>query len=64
MEALHFGIYREVDELWTVHLAFKGELPDFKSLDGVVITGSSSSAYEQHIPWINQLMNWIREAYE
>ncbi|NOZ33145.1 MAG: type 1 glutamine amidotransferase [Alphaproteobacteria bacterium] len=38
-------------------------LPDVKSLEAIIITGSASSAYDE-TPWIDELRRFIQSAYE
>ncbi|CDO56982.1 similar to Saccharomyces cerevisiae YLR126C Putative glutamine amidotransferase [Geotrichum candidum] len=38
------------------------DLPPLRDVDAILITGSRSNAYDTHIPWINQLADYIKDA--
>ena len=50
-------------EFETVRLTDGQPLPDPASLDAVLITGSSAGVYDNHLPWMEPLRNFIRGAY-
>ncbi|CAK78682.1 unnamed protein product (macronuclear) [Paramecium tetraurelia] len=62
MEALHLGIYKEVNEDWEVYLAIENQYPDLENLEGIVITGSTSTAFDMSENWKEPLVNFLREA--
>ena len=66
---------REVDASLTVYNANEGDIPPpiggpngstnadaLSSLDGVIISGSQSSVYDSHRPWIQALSRWVEGA--
>jgi len=67
---------REVDASLTVYEANEGEIPPpigdpspiqtddgpIQSFDGVIISGSQSSVYDDHRPWIRRLSQWTEGA--
>lgn len=67
---------REVDASLTVYNANEGVLPPpigdptpiqtdagpIQSFDGVIISGSQSSVYDEHRPWIQELSRWVEGA--
>lgn len=67
---------REVDATLTVYNANQGEIPPplgdsepiettegtIQSFDGVIISGSQSSVYDDHRPWIQTLSRWVEGA--
>ena len=67
---------REVDAPLTVYNANEGEMPPpigdpspiqtptgpIQSFDGVIISGSQSSVYDDHRPWIQELSRWVEGA--
>jgi len=67
---------REVDASLTVYNANQGEMPPpignpspiqteegpIHSFDGVIISGSQSSVYDDHRPWIRELSQWVEGA--
>lgn len=67
---------REVDASLTVYDANEGEIPPpigdpepiqtdegpIQSFDGVIISGSQSSVYDDHRPWIQTLSRWTEGA--
>jgi len=67
---------REVDAALTVYNANEGEMPPpigdpspiqteegpIQSFDGVIISGSQSSVYDDHRPWIRTLSRWTEGA--
>jgi GMP synthase (glutamine-hydrolysing) len=67
---------REVDATLTVYEANEGEIPPpigdpspiqtdegpIQSFDGVIISGSQSSVYDDHRPWIRRLSQWAEGA--
>ncbi|CAD8054215.1 unnamed protein product [Paramecium sonneborni] len=62
MEAMHLGIYKEEDENWEVYLVIEHKFPKLQGLDGIVITGSSSAAYDLSEDWKEPLFQFLREA--
>lgn len=47
--------------------ALDGGVPNFPPLeevDAILITGSRSNAYDTHIPWINHLTDYVKQALE
>ena len=54
---------RELDADLAEFDATDGELPPDFDYDGVVVTGSAASVYEDE-PWIEALVEWVREAYD
>jgi len=59
MHALHYPIYKKHGEQWTFYKAFKGDFPtdeELKKFKGVLIPGSSCSAY-----WD---LEWYKELFE
>ncbi|CAD8140311.1 unnamed protein product [Paramecium octaurelia] len=62
MEAMHFGIYKEENEDWEVYLVIENKFPDLQGLDGIIITGSSSAAYDLSEEWKEPLFQFLREA--
>ncbi|CAK72664.1 unnamed protein product (macronuclear) [Paramecium tetraurelia] len=62
MEAMHLGIYKEEDENWEVYLVMEHKFPNLQGLDGIVITGSSSAAYDLSEDWKQPLFEFLREA--
>ncbi|CAD8145998.1 unnamed protein product [Paramecium pentaurelia] len=62
MEAMHFGIYKEEDENWEVYLVIENKFPDLQGLDGIILTGSSSAAYDISEDWKEPLFNFLRKA--
>lgn len=67
---------REVDASLTIYDANEGEMPppigdpspiatetgSIQSFDGVIISGSQSSVYDDHRPWIQELSRWVEGA--
>lgn len=67
---------REVDASLTIYNANEGEMPPpigdptpiqtgdgaIQSFDGVIISGSQSSVYDDHRPWIEELSRWTEGA--
>ncbi len=67
---------REVDAPLTIYDANEGDLPPaigkpgpiqtatgpIQSFDGVIISGSQSSVYDDHRPWIQTLSRWVEGA--
>ncbi|WP_103018979.1 type 1 glutamine amidotransferase [Salinibacter altiplanensis] len=67
---------REVDASLTVYNANEGEMPPpigapapdhtdseaARSFDGAIISGSQSSVYDSHRPWIQELSRWVEGA--
>lgn len=67
---------REVDAPLTVYNANEGDMPppigdptpiqteagSIQSFDGVIISGSQSSVYDDHRPWIQELSQWVEGA--
>jgi GMP synthase (glutamine-hydrolysing) len=67
---------REVEANLTVYNANQGEMPPpigdsapiqtdagpIQSFDGVIISGSQSSVYDDHRPWIRELSRWVEGA--
>jgi GMP synthase (glutamine-hydrolysing) len=67
---------REVDADLTVYNANEGVMPPpigdpapiptdqgpIQSFDGVIISGSQSSVYDDHRPWIEELSRWVEGA--
>lgn len=67
---------REVDAALTTYEANEGEMPPpigdptpiqtddstIQSFDGVIISGSQSSVYDDHRPWIQTLSRWVEGA--
>jgi GMP synthase (glutamine-hydrolysing) len=67
---------REVDASLTIYDANDGDMPPpigdptpiqtgngaFESFDGVIISGSQSSVYDDHRPWIQELSRWTEGA--
>ncbi|CAD8044035.1 unnamed protein product [Paramecium primaurelia] len=62
MEALHLGIYKEDNEDWEVYLAIENQYPKLENLDGIIITGSTSAAYDMSENWKEPLFNFLKEA--
>ncbi|CAD8126972.1 unnamed protein product [Paramecium sonneborni] len=62
MEALHLGIYKQENEDWEIHLAIEKQFPKLEGLEGIVITGSTSSAYDVWEDWKEPLFNFLKEA--
>jgi len=61
MHALHYSVYKKHGEQWTLYKAFKGEFPtdeELKTFKGMLIPGSSCSAYADH-PWYKELFERI-----
>jgi GMP synthase-like glutamine amidotransferase len=50
-------------EFETVKLTDGQPLPDLATLDAVLITGSSAGVYDNHLPWMEPLRQFIRAAY-
>jgi GMP synthase-like glutamine amidotransferase len=38
------------------------DFPPLEDVDAILITGSRSNAYDTHIPWINQLTDYVKHA--
>ena len=67
---------REVDATLTVYNANEGVMPPplgdpapiqtdvgaIQSFDGVIVSGSQSSVYDDHRPWIQELSRWVEGA--
>jgi GMP synthase - Glutamine amidotransferase domain len=67
---------REVDASLTVYDVNEGQMPPpigatepiqtddgpLQSFDGVIISGSQSSVYDDHRPWIQELARWVEGA--
>ena len=67
---------REVDATLTIYNANEGDIPPpignpdpiqtdagpIQSFDGVIISGSQSSVYDDHRPWIETLSRWVEGA--
>ena len=67
---------REIDAALTVYEANEGEIPPpigdpspiqtddgpIQSFDGIIISGSQSSVYDEDRPWIRQLSQWTEGA--
>ncbi len=60
---------REVDASLTIYDANEGDIPPpigepdpVQSADGVIISGSQSSVYDDHRPWIQTLSRWVEGA--
>lgn len=48
-------MYKEENEKWEIYMAHKNEFPNLDNLNGLIITGSSSAAYDTNWPWIKPL---------
>lgn len=67
---------REVDASLTTYNVNEGEMPPpigdptpidtgtgtIQSFDGIIISGSQSSVYDDHRPWIQELSRWVEGA--
>lgn len=72
----HRNFTREIDAPLTVYNANEGEMPppigdpasaqteegSLQSFDGAIISGSQSSVYDDHRPWIQTLSRWTKGA--
>jgi GMP synthase (glutamine-hydrolysing) len=60
------NLIREIDAETTVYKASEGAFPppagNTAPYDGVVITGSQTSVYDDH-DWIHDLTSWVREVH-
>jgi len=62
MHSLHYPIYKKHGEHWSFYKAHLGEFPtdeEIKTFKGVIIPGSSCSAYADCWPWYKQLFEII-----
>ena len=62
-EMFHRLFARDGFTFETVQLSAGMSLPDPASLDAVLITGSSAGVYDNHLPWMEPLRQFIRGAY-
>lgn len=70
------NFHREVDAALTVYNVSEGDMPPplgdpgpiqtdagpIQSFDGAIISGSQSSVYDDHRPWIPELSRWVEGA--
>jgi GMP synthase-like glutamine amidotransferase len=67
MHTLHYPVYKKHGEIWKFYRAFESELPteeDLKKFKGIIIPGSSMSAYYTHMAWYKELFECIHKIYE
>jgi GMP synthase-like glutamine amidotransferase len=67
LHALHFSVFKKHGESWRFYKAFEKDLPtdqDLKKLKGIVIPGSSCSAYNSNIDWYQGLFEVIRKVHD
>jgi len=63
MHVIHYCIHKKHGEEWRFYRAFRGEIPtdeEIKSFKGVIIPGSSASAYLD-LEWYGRLFECIRK---
>jgi len=64
LNSLHYSVFKKYGENWRLYRAHEGDLPtdeELKKLKGIVIPGSSQSAYDTHLPWFEPLIECIKK---
>jgi GMP synthase-like glutamine amidotransferase len=70
LNSLHYSVFKKHGENWRYYRAYEGDLPtdeELKKIKGIVIPGSSQSAYDTHLPWFGpviELINKIVKEYK
>jgi GMP synthase-like glutamine amidotransferase len=67
MHTLHYPVYKKHGERWSYYRAFESELPteeELKKFKGIIIPGSSQSAYWPNVAWYKDLFECIRKIHE
>jgi len=66
LHALHFSFFKKHGEVWRFYKAFEKDLPtdeELKTMKGLVIPGSSFSAYNANVDWYQGLFQLIRKVH-
>jgi len=64
LNSLHYSVFKKHGENWRFYRAYEGDLPteeELKKIKGIVIPGSSQSAYDTHLPWFGPLIELINK---
>jgi len=67
LHCLHYSVFKKHGESWRFYKAYEKELPseeDLKKLKGIIIPGSSCSAYNANVDWYQGLFELIRKVHD
>jgi len=67
LHGLHYSFFKKHGESWKFYKAYERELPseeDLKKLKGIIIPGSSFSAYNANVDWYQGLFELIRKVHD
>lgn len=66
LPSLYYSIFKKHREHWRYYKAYEGDLPteeDLKKLKGIIIPGSSHSAYDTSVHWFKDLFSLINKVH-
>lgn len=67
LHGLHYSVFKKHGESWRFYKAYERELPsdeELKKLKGIIIPGSSFSAYNANVDWYQGLFELIRKVHD
>jgi len=67
LHGLHYSVFKKHGEVWKFYKAYEKELPseeDLKKLKGIIIPGSSCSAYNANVDWYQGVFELIRKVHD